>query len=71
MRSVVDIVNEYCICTGRSNQELAEYVNILIFKGFQPHGFVYTSTQENGFFFHQAMVKYEGVKKPVSRKTKN
>lgn len=59
---------EYGVCSGRDNSELVRYVNLQLDRGYQPYGFVYTSVQEDGLMFHQAMVRTATAGKPAKSK---
>lgn len=62
-------VIQYGICSAESVSELSGYVNQQLLLGYQLHGFIFTSTHHNIFFFHQAMT-LSGVIKPVNKTNK-
>jgi len=50
---------QYGICAANTDGELAALVNRQLKEGWDLHGFVFTTTQHNQLFFHQAMVAYK------------
>jgi hypothetical protein len=61
---------QFGICAANTDGELAGLVNRQIKEGWELHGVVFTSVQQDQLFFHQAMVAYansKAVTKIISR----
>jgi len=64
---------KFGICAANTDGELAAFVNGQLNEGWELHGFVFTSIQQDQLFFHQAMVLHKSspaLKKVITGKRK-